>query len=56
MAASSRHCRIATERWEPSEIVRTGVAVVPRQNPTDRLPIHQCGLGYKVVALRAGSR
>jgi hypothetical protein len=44
MAASDSHYRVATARRDPCEIARAGGAVVPRQNSTNSLPIHRCGL------------
>jgi hypothetical protein len=56
VAASDNHCRVATAWRDPCEIARVGGAVVPRQNPTNSLPIRRCGFGGKVVVLCAGSR
>jgi hypothetical protein len=46
VATNDSHCRVATARWDPCEIVRAG----------GNLPIRRCGLEGKVVVLRAGSR
>jgi hypothetical protein len=53
-----RWCRQAAPDGsvEPSEIARAYNVVVPRQDAIDSLAIRQCGLGSKVVALRAGSQ
>jgi hypothetical protein len=56
VAASDNHCLVATMRWAPCEIARAGGVVVPRQNPTDSLPIRECKLGGKIVVPHAGSR
>jgi hypothetical protein len=56
MAASDSHCRVATARRDLCEIARAGGAVVPRQNPTNSLPIRRCGLGGKVAELHTGPR
>jgi hypothetical protein len=56
VAASYSHCRVATARRDPCEIARAGGAVVPRQNPTNSLPIRGCGFGSKVAMLHVGSR
>jgi hypothetical protein len=56
MKANDSHCRVVMAWWDPCEIARAGGAVVPRQNPTNSLPIHRFRLGGKVAVLRAGSR
>jgi hypothetical protein len=56
VAASDKHCLVATTRWDPYEIARAGGVVVPRQNPTDNLPIRRCELGGKIVVPRAKSQ